>query len=351
MNIPAFHPEEITSAVERISAGGIYGMPAAPYKKYASPITPKENFRLFMEGKQPCWLINVNSDFNCIQPLCMPDAVARIQGGIDWFGVDWEYEPRSHAAMVRPGTRRLEDLEDWRQIPWPDLNAIDWEADYRQNYEGKLDPDRPVYIPVVNGVFERLISLVNFEDALCYLLTEREEVEALFDRLADWYGELFAILRRVYKVDLICFHDDMGSAMNTFFSPKLYEDLMVPVYRKITDAAHRLGIYVDYHSCGKIESLVPYMIEAGFDMWEGQRDLNDFDALCAKYENKFKFLNAVVLTEDDEQAVAWIQNLVDTDGVKNNYLLFMGDMRTDRKINLQDVLYEYSRKKFAEKNC
>lgn len=349
MNIPKFDQKEIDNATMQPKIPGIYGIPFTTCKKYDTPITPKENFRLLMEGKQPYWQVNCNTDFNCIQPACMPDAQARNKGGFDWFGVDWEFEPRSNAAMVRPGTRRLEELEDWRDMPWPDLSAIDWEADYKANYEGKLDPDRPTLIPVVNGVFERLISLVNFEDALCYLLTDREEVAAFFDRLADWYGELFAILKKVYDVDIICFHDDMGSSLNTFFSPALYEELMVPVYQKITAAAHNLGIYVDYHSCGKIETLVPLMIKAGFDAWEGQRNLNDIDTLCQKYGDQIKFLNVMTMPDDDDEAVAEIQRVIDTVGMINSFIFYLVDYKPDRPIYLRDVIYGYSRQRFSEK--
>ncbi len=349
MSVPKFDQKEIDNATMYTPVGGLYGMPPTSCKKYASPITPKENLKLLMEGGQPYWQVNCNTDFNCIQPACMPDAVARNKGGIDWFGVDWVYEPKSNAAMVRPGTRRLEEIEDWRDMPWPDLSAIDWEADYKENYEGKLDPDRPTLIPIVNGVFERLISLVNFEDALCYLLTDREEVEAFFDRLASWYAELFEILKRVYDVDMITFHDDMGSAMNTFFDPKLYEELMVPVYQKITGAAHKLGIYVDYHSCGKIGKLVPLMIKAGFDAWEGQRDLNDIDALCMQYGDQIKFLNVLVMPQDDEEAVNFIKHLIDTVGMKNGFIFYMVDTKPNRSVYLRDVIYGYSRQKFSEK--
>ena len=68
---------------------------------------------------------------------------------------------------------------------------------------------------------------------------------------------------------MILFHDDMGTQISTFFSPSTYEELFVPQYKKITKAAHDMGMYICLHSCGCIKTLMPLIIEAGFDAWEG----------------------------------------------------------------------------------
>ena len=59
--------------------------------------------------------------------------MARCKGGIDWFGIEWEYEPKTNAAMVKPGTRRLDDITNWESLVFPDLSAIDWQKDYEEN--------------------------------------------------------------------------------------------------------------------------------------------------------------------------------------------------------------------------
>ena len=104
---------------------GIYGAADSIVPKYNFPITPKENMVRMLKGENPLWVPNQILDNNAVQPLVMPDARARNFGGTDWFGIEWQYEPKSMASMVRPGTRRLSEISRWREeIVWPDLGEI-----------------------------------------------------------------------------------------------------------------------------------------------------------------------------------------------------------------------------------
>ena len=203
---------------------GIYGSAESVTPRYNYPITPRENMIRMLEGQIPLWLPNQTLDNNAIQPLVMPDARARNFGGTDWFGIESEYEPLSQAAMVKPGTRRLSDITKWQEeIIWPDLSAIDWKKDYEENYKDRIGQDRFSYFVIINGLFERTADLMGFEDAFCALLEEPEELTAFYDRLVDWHIELIKIARDIYHADMILFHDDMGTQINTFFSPDIFE--------------------------------------------------------------------------------------------------------------------------------
>ena len=89
---------------------GIYGAPDIEVPSYNYPITPKENMLRMLRGEKPLWVPNQTLENNAIQPLVMDDARARNFGGKDWFGIEWEYEPLIKATMVKPGTRRLDDI-------------------------------------------------------------------------------------------------------------------------------------------------------------------------------------------------------------------------------------------------
>lgn len=255
---------------------GPYGMSIAPARKFATPITPKENILRVYRGEQPVWLPNITVDCNMVQPEVMPDAYARNHGGTDWFGIEWQYEPNTAAGMVKPGTRRLSSITNWeKEIVWPDLNAIDWEKDYNDNYASIIDPDRATMFMVVNGLFERTADLTSFADTFEYLLEEPEALTSFYDRLVDWHIELFKIAKKYYNADIITFHDDMGSQKNSFMSPATFRELLLPQYTKLNKAAHDIGLYVNFHSCGSIANMVPMYKEAGFDSWEGQDGVND----------------------------------------------------------------------------
>ena len=335
------------------SMPGIYGALDTIVPKHNYPITPKENMLRLLRGEMPLWVPNQTLDNNAIQPMVMPDARARSFGGTDWFGIEWEYEPLTKAAMVKPGTRRLSDLTNWREeLVFPDLSAIDWQKDYEENYKGRIAEDRLSYFVIVNGLFERLADLTSFEDTFCYLLEEPEELTAFYDKLADWHIELIKIAKEVYHADMILFHDDMGTQRSTFFSPAMYDELFVPQYQKITKAAHDLGMYICLHSCGCISTLMPLIIKAGFDAWEGQDTANDKEAIMKEYGKDLAQLTLYIIPADmsTEDAIADIHKRVDTLASTGRFGCRLRDEKPDREVNLADELYRYSRIKYLEMN-
>ncbi len=226
----------------------VYGMPMPAARRFNTPITPKENFQRMLRKEKPLWLPNLLHDFHFIQPIVMPDAHARVFGGKDWFGIDWEYEPLTNAAMVKPHTRRLSDVTRWeKELVWPELSAIDWAKDYEQTYKPLLGPEKPVMFVVVNGFYERLADLTSFEDTLCAFVEEPEAVEALFAKLCDWHIELYKIAKKYYHADVVTFHDDMGTQRASFFSPDMFREIMLPHYKRLNDAAHEMGLVVNFH--------------------------------------------------------------------------------------------------------
>ena len=345
--------EKELEIIGEYSMPGIYGAPDTIVPKHNYPITPKENMLRLLRGEMPLWVPNQTLDNNAIQPMVMPDARARSFGGTDWFGIEWEYEPLTKAAMVKPGTRRLSDLTNWREeLVFPDLSAIDWQKDYEENYKGRIAEDRLSYFVIVNGLFERLADLTSFEDTFCYLLEEPEELPAFYDKLADWHIELIKIAKEVYHADMILFHDDMGTQRSTFFSPAMYDELFVPQYQKITKAAHDLGMYICLHSCGCISTLMPLIIKAGFDAWEGQDSANDKEAIMKEYGKDLAQLTLYIIPADmsSEDAIADIHKRVDTLASTGRFGCRLRDEKPDREVNLADELYRYSRMKYLEMN-
>lgn len=45
-------------------------------------------------------------------------------GGIDMFGIEWEYVPAIGGSTVRPGKPALDDVNNWKEaINFPDINS------------------------------------------------------------------------------------------------------------------------------------------------------------------------------------------------------------------------------------
>ncbi len=344
-----FDPKEISVDEYYPKMPPLYGMDMAPTRKFNTPITPKENFLRVCRKEKPLWLPNMATDFATIQPIVMPDANARVHGGIDWFGIQWEYEPLSNAAMVKPGTRRLSDVTNWEsELVFPDLNAIDWQKDYDETYKDCLSDDLVVNFVIVNGLYERLADLTSFEDTLCSFLEEPEAVEALYTKLTDFHIELMKIAKKYYHATLITFHDDMGTQRSSFFSPELFREVMMPHYQRMNKAAHDMGLYVMFHSCGSVANQLPNFIESGFDFWEGQDACNDKDALMEQYGDQIGMEVMSLMPPTDEKGLMDVVNRYVYGLGKNGRCLAWHSTPKGAAFDSCAKIYELSRKHLAE---
>ena len=60
---------------------------------------------------------------------------------------------------------------------------------------------------------------------------------------------------------------DFGTQTGSFISPKAYRDLYMPFHKQVNNWVHQNTSWKTWiHSCGSVINLIPYFIEAGFDI-------------------------------------------------------------------------------------
>lgn len=111
-----------------------------------------------------------------------------------------------------------------------------------------------------------------------------------------------------------------------------------------------MGMYICLHSCGCISKLMPLIIQAGFDAWEGQDTANDKKAIMETYGKDLAQCTLYIIPADmsDEDAVADIHKRVDDLAMTGRFACRLRDEKTDRAVNLAEELYRYSRMKYME---
>lgn len=291
---------------------------------FDSPITMGQNMRDTIRN-HPVWQGSVN-DYQYLAPLCIPDNIARGSmsadtppdfdlanyGGKDMFGREWVYEADIMGSTVRPGDPVLDDANDWPEvIKFPTKEEIDsWDWETHAQAAKDLRQDQYTEIIMTTGFFERLISFMDFEEAVIAMIDEdqQEAVKALFDRLADLYVYLIDKQVETYGdvLDAICLHDDWGHQSGPFFSLDTVREMVVPYMRRVTDRIHSYGLDAEVHSCGKVDELIPGYIEAGFDAHECQPVL-DFDEVVPLYGDRIKFHVPPREVTDETQGEAFEQ--------------------------------------------
>ena len=128
------------------------------------------------------------------------------------------------------------------------------------------------------SLFERLIALRPFEDVLCDLLLDDEDMIRLLDMLTEHIEKQTAALIRA-GVDSIHFGDDFGTQEDLIFSLDLFRRHFKPRYERIMKPIRDAGIKISFHSCGMVEKLFPDLCELGVNAIWPQLPLYDMERL------------------------------------------------------------------------
>lgn len=190
------------------------------------------------------------------------------KGGYDWFGVKWTYIEGDLAPVPDSKVPPIcEDICEWRKaVVFPDMEAWDWEKAARTDRVSEVDREhKMLYTSSLNGLFERLHTLMGFENALCALITDRDEVGEFLDAMVEFKCRQLTKIKEYYQPDVLNFHDDYGTQRGMFFSPDIWRELFKPRLEIIVRHCHELEMIFELHSCGLIEDIIPDICEIGVD--------------------------------------------------------------------------------------
>ncbi len=314
-----FNEKELTIVGEKPSFFG------PPTPLYDFPVTFKEAWFAMLRG-EPVWM-PMGLETTYFSTDLIGDNIARGAvsgkrlapeeiGGPDMFGIEWVYIPTVGGSIVKPGEPTLKDANDWKEvIRFPDIETWDWEGS-AERMKPFFEANKDVYVQMMlfNGFFERLISFMDFEGAAMAMIDEEQQdaLKELLDKIADLYIAIIDKHIQYYPIDGVNMHDDWGAQRAPFFSLDTVREMLVPPMKKVVDFCHSKGMYVDFHSCGMIEMLVPAMIEIGFNTWGGQ-PMNDYGKLYELYGDKIAFGVIPELHENatDEEAAAAAKEFVE----------------------------------------
>ncbi|MBM3297291.1 MAG: hypothetical protein FJY83_06790 [Candidatus Aminicenantes bacterium] len=115
--------------------------------------------------------------------------------------------------------------------------------------------------------FHDVMDLFGMEPYLTKMYTQPEVVRAATDRVCGFYHEANERFFRQAGglVDAFFFGNDFGTQADLILSPALFDEFILPWFRKFTAQGHGHGLQVILHSCGSIRRVIPRLIEAGVD--------------------------------------------------------------------------------------
>lgn len=146
------------------------------------------------------------------------------------------------------------------------------------------------------GPYEATWRHHGYENSLMDLISEPELMEDMFEKATDLILDtLQHMIDLDMKPDAMWLAEDLGGTHTTLFSPNTYRERLFPYHKKIGDFLHKHKIYFFMHSCGKIECLLPDLVEAGLDViqaLQANTGMNVID-LKNKYGDKLTFFGNI----------------------------------------------------------
>lgn len=264
-------------------------------------LTAKQNMQEVIRGGKPERFVN---QFEAIQLLFHPymmHANSVQKGEIDIvnaWGVtnSWPENVPGGFPVHTADKVVVKDIERWQDyVKAPPLKFSDeewamWKAQY-DAVDGTQSYKAPFIAP---GLFEQTHHLCGMTQALEYYLLNPDEMHEMIKYLTEWELEMAEGICANLKPDAIFHHDDFGSEKSTFMRPEMFAEFFLESYKEIYKYYHDHGVELVFHHADSYgETLVPYMIEMGIDVWQGCMETNNVPELIKKYGDKITFMGYI----------------------------------------------------------
>ena len=174
----------------------------------------------------------------------------------------------SDSSIPRYLRYTIESKADWERLK---RERLDPEAPGRVgDFAAVVSEARTAGLPVrfnAGSLYGWIRNWMGLEAFSVALLTERTWVEDMMEHLTLLSLSLIEAALPGAGADVAWWWEDMAYNHGPLLSPRLFDELMVPRYKRITAALRRAGIDTNVLDCdGRIDALVPGWLEAGINV-------------------------------------------------------------------------------------
>jgi hypothetical protein len=187
----------------------------------------------------------------------------------DEWGCVWGKTAVSNAGQVIE--HPLSDLSQLKHYRWPDPDDLRRYSGFAEQVAAASD--KFVMFCFGQGIWERLHMLMGMSEAMLAFVRHKDEVHEILDRVLDHH---IRILRRCHEIaegrmDAAAMADDWGLQDRAFISVKMFGEFFKPRYQRWFDEIKSLGLHTWMHSCGKINAILPELIDCGLEVINNQQ--------------------------------------------------------------------------------
>jgi uroporphyrinogen decarboxylase len=143
------------------------------------------------------------------------------------------------------------------------------------------------------SLYERAWSMRGWESLMMDFIDNPDFVDELFHNIADYnIAQINEALK--YDIDAVYFGDDWGMQKGLQMGPPIWHKFIYPVLKRMYGVVRQAGKYVMIHSCGDVDELFDYLIEAGANCFNPfQPEVMDVTTLLKKYRRRLTFFGGL----------------------------------------------------------
>ena len=192
------------------------------------------------------------------------DRVETPQGSLNHT---WKYAPLAGAPF---------EAEHW----WKDFRAeypavfcwmrdAKWVLDLPTLRTGlqKVGSDGTILFQLLPSFLKQLHWLAGQERATYFLADHPDEMHELVQLHEE---KSLAVLEQAVDQDDVWIFEVPDNLDSQFYTPKLFREYCLPLFRKMARMVHARGKYLFVHACGHLKALAPLILESEIDCVEGQ---------------------------------------------------------------------------------
>jgi uroporphyrinogen decarboxylase len=220
----------------------------------------------------------------------LPDRQVPGRPGIweDEYGVLWD---RTVDTDIGTACSQTVTPENVRDFPLPDPDAPARWAHFPKTIAAAGD----TFIIATIGftLFERAWTLAGMENVLMAMAADPPFADALFDRILECH---MAVTRRAleFPIDGVRFGDDWGQQRGLIMGPVLWRRYIKPRIRQLYGLVKARGKRVFIHTCGRVEEILPDLIECGVDVFNPfQPEVMDVYGVKSRFGDALTFFGGI----------------------------------------------------------
>jgi hypothetical protein len=243
----------------------------------------------------------------------MPRTTPLFGGEVDLFWVELgqpNFTPRKpgynewgytnlHTEVKNNGMPADLPIATWDMLPgykWPDPYDEARYAPLAERLENPRAEGRYVHMGWFIGLFDTVYRLHWFEDCMMDFHLEPEKMHYITGKVAEFMLAVIDTIAKKFpgRIHGLLLPDDWGGQTSTFMSVEMWDDFFGRHYREIGKHLHDAGIHFWLHSDGRINDLLPVLIDCGLDCINmPSPTVVGIDDIANRFAGKLCFSNGV----------------------------------------------------------